>query len=96
MPTKKCYKKTSKGYKPNCSDSFCNVSSGECISKIKSGAPRKTKLVTELGSKYHYDKEYGLVGNKKDVEKYIKHINKKKEKTEQETSIRSYIHSYLS
>jgi hypothetical protein len=63
----KCYNKN----KHICPSEYCNVDDGTCIKKIKSGAPRKTKLVEELGKSYYWDENSGLVGRKKDVMSYL-------------------------
>ena len=63
MSEKRCYTHN----KPNCESQYCDVETGNCIRKTKTGRPYKTKLDTKLGSSYYYDENYGLVGTMESV-----------------------------
>lgn len=72
MTTNRCYTRG----EPNCKSQYCDVASGKCIKKTKTGRPYKTKLETDLGSSYYYSEKYGLVGTKESVKIYIKELSK--------------------
>jgi hypothetical protein len=77
MSEKRCYTHN----KPNCESQYCDVETGNCIRKTKTGRPYKTKLDTKLGSSYYYDENYGLVGTMESVNEYIKEIKASKKET---------------
>lgn len=67
--------------KAKCPESYCEVETGKCITKTKSGVPRKTKLNSELGDNFGFDEKHGLVGDVEHVKKVAKKLELKEKKT---------------
>ena len=59
-----------------CPGEVCDTETGKCRKKIRSGRPLgEAALKKKIGSKYHYNEKYGLVGKREDVMKHMEILN---------------------